>query len=257
VTLLPVSGMTLAVREPTGEDEVYVLETTLAPLPAILELARRVASTSTGGPVDWPSLPATDLDAAALMIRWSWIGGVISTDASCPGAGCRERIDVSFGIGDYLLHHRPRRPRSVIAMAGPGWFTLAGATVRFRLPTVADLLAAAACDQPAEELHDRCIDAPELSRTLAGRLDRALSALAPSLEDLLGGSCPACGHPVTIRFDPLAYTLAELRQACSGIHLEVHALAAAYGWQEDAILALPRSRRRRYASMIARERQAG
>jgi hypothetical protein len=97
VTLLPVSGMTLAVREPTGEDEVYVLETTLAPLPAILELARRVASTSTGGPVDWPSLPATDLDAAALMIRWSWIGGVISTDASCPGAGCRERIDVSFG----------------------------------------------------------------------------------------------------------------------------------------------------------------
>ena len=255
--MLPVSGLTLAMREPTGEDEIYVLETTLAPLPAVLELARRVASTSTGGPVDWASLPATDLDAAALMIRWSWIGDVIRTDARCPGADCRERIDVSFGIGDYLQRHRPRRPRSVTAMAGPGWFTLTGDTVRFRLPTVADLLAAAMCEQPAEELSSRCIDAPELSRTLARRLDRALSALAPNLDDLLVGSCPACGHQVTMRFDPLAYTLAELRQACSGIHLEVHALAAAYGWPEDAILALPRSRRRRYASMIASERQAG
>jgi len=255
--LLPVSGVALALREPTGEDEIYVLETTLAPLPAVLELARRVATTFTGGPVDWASLPATDLDAAALMVRRSWIGDVIRTDASCPGTGCRERIDVSFGIGDYLRHHRPRRPRSVIGMAGTGWFTLTGAAVRFRLPTVADLLAAAACDQPAEELCSRCIDAPELSRPLARRLDRALSALAPNLDDLLGGSCPACGHQVTMRFDPLAYTLAELRQAFSGIHLEVHALASAYGWPEAAILALPRSRRRRYASMIDRERRAG
>jgi hypothetical protein len=75
--------MTLAMREPTGEDEIYVLETTLAPLPAVLELARRVASTSTGGPVDWASLPATDLDAPALMIPEAWIGAVMRTDASC------------------------------------------------------------------------------------------------------------------------------------------------------------------------------
>jgi hypothetical protein len=255
--LLPVSGMALALREPTGEDEIYVLETTLAPLPAVLELARRVATTILGGPVDWASLPATDLDAAALMIRWSWIGDVIRTDASCPGTDCRERIDVSFGIADYLQHHRPRRPRSVVAMAGTGWFTLTGTTVRFRLPTVADLLEAAACDQSADELASRCIDAPGLSAALARRVDRALSALAPNLDDLLGGSCPACGHLVTMRFDPLGYTLAELRQAFSGIHLEVHALAATYGWPEDAILGLPRSRRRRYASMIAHERQAG
>jgi hypothetical protein len=59
------------------------------------------------------------------------------------------------------------------------------------------------------------------------------------------------------RMTALAYTLAELRQAFSGIHLEAHALAAAYGWPETAILALPRSRRRRYASMIADERRAG
>ena len=182
---------------------------------------------------------------------------MIRTDAKCPGAGCRERIDVSFGIGDYFRFHRPRRTRSAIGAAGEDWLTLAGTSVRFRVPTIADLLAAVSCDQPTAELSSRCVDAPELSHALARRLDRALSALAPSLDDLLGGSCPACGHKVTMRFDPLAYTLAELRQAFSGIHLEAHALAAAYGWPETAILALPRSRRRRYASMIADERRAG
>ena len=57
-----------------------------------------------------------------------------------------------------------------------------------------------------------------------------------------------------MRFDPLGYTLAELRNVFSGIYLETHALAAAYGWPEDAILALPRSRRRRYASIIGERR---
>jgi hypothetical protein len=252
--LLPVSGVALAVREPTGEDELYVVETALAPLPAVLELARRVGSTVTGGPLDWASLPATDLDAAALAMRRSWVGEVIRTDAMCPRPGCQERMDVSFGIGDYIEHHRPLRPRGVTEAADEGWFTLAGATARFRIPTVADLLAATSGDKPAETLSGRCVDAPEISRALARRLDRALSALAPSLDDILGGSCPACGHEMTMRFDPLAYTLTELRNAFSGIHLETHALASAYGWPEEAILALPRSRRRRYASIIADER---
>jgi hypothetical protein len=253
---LPVSGAALSVREPTGEDEIYVLETTLAPLPAILELVSRVADTGIGSPVDWASLPVTDVGAAALIIRRSWIGDVVRTDASCPEPGCRERIDVNFGIGNYLEHHWPRRPRSVTGAAEAGWFTLAGTTVRFRLPTAADLLAVSS-GQAAEELSGRCIDAPGLSRALARRLDRALSALAPNLDDLVGGSCPGCGHQVLMRFDPLAYTLAELRQAFSGIHREAHELAAAYGWPEGAILALPRSRRQRYAAIIAGQRRAG
>ena len=252
--MLPVSGTALAVREPTGEDEIYLVETALAPSAAFLGLAERVATTAAGDPVDWPGLPAADLDAAALEIRRAWIGDLIRTDAWCPGPGCGERIDVSFSIASYLGHHRPRQPRGVTRAPGEGWFSLAGAAVRFRLPTVADLVAAASQANPAEMLSGRCIDAPEISRPLARRLDRALAALAPSLEDVLGGTCPACGHEVTARFDPLSYVLAELRSAFSGIHLETHALASAYGWPEQAILALPRSRRWRYASIIADER---
>ncbi len=252
--MLPVSGVVLSVREPAGEDELFLVETTLAPLPAFLELARRIGRTAAGDPLDWTSLSATDIDAAALVIRRSWLGDAIRTDTTCPDPDCGERIDVSFGIEDYIEHHRPRRPRGVTKGPGEGWFTLTGAAVRFTVPTVADLLEATSADGSAEWLSAHCVDAAEISSALARRLDRALAALAPSLDDLLGGSCPACGHEVTMRFDPLGYTLTELRTAFSGIYLETHALAAAYGWLEQEILALPRSRRRRYASIIADER---
>ncbi len=252
--MLPVSGVLLSVREPTGEDEIFLVETALAPLPAFLELARRVGRVAAGDPLDWTSLSATDIHAAALVIRRSWLGDAIRTDTTCPDPDCRERIDVSFGIESYIEHHRPRRPRGVTPGSGEGWFELAGAAVRFSIPTVADLLEAASASRPADRLSARCVDAAEISPALARRLDRALAALAPSFDDLLGGSCPSCGHEVTMRFDPLAYTLTELRTAFSGIYLETHALATAYGWPEQEILTLPRSRRRRYASIIADER---
>lgn len=252
--MLPVSKIQLAVREPTGEDELYVVESGLAPLTTLLGLVGRVATTVDGDPVNWAVVPGTDLEAAALIIRQRWIGDAIRADIRCPGPGCRERIDVSFGIDDYMGHHRPRQPRSVADAPARGWFTLTGAAVRFRIPTVADRLAAASASHPEDALSERCVEAPEVSRALARRLDRALSALAPSLNDLIGGSCPTCGQDVTMRFEPLGYTLAELRNAFSGIHGETHALASAYGWPEEAILALPRSRRRRYASIIAEER---
>jgi hypothetical protein len=106
------SGTALTVLEPTGADEVFVVETPLAPLPALLELVSRVTRSPTGGPVDWPGRPATDLDAAVLTLRRSWIGDTIRTDIACPAPGCGERIDVSFGVGDYLGQHRPPAPPS-------------------------------------------------------------------------------------------------------------------------------------------------
>lgn len=251
---LPVSGVALNIREPTGEDELFVVEQPHPPLPMLLELVGRVGSAATGGALDWLAIPATDLDAAILLIRQSWLGDTIRTDAACPSSNCRERIDVSFGITDYLEHHRPHRLRGATREADEGWFTLTGIAVRFRIPTVADLLEATSECVPDQALSVRCIDAAEISSALARRLDRALARLAPRLDDILGGTCPACGQQVAMRFEPLAYTLAELQSAFSGIYLETHALAAAYGWREHEILRLPRSRRRRYASIIGDER---
>jgi hypothetical protein len=251
--VLPVSRLELAVREPSGEDELLVVESESAALPALLELARRVVTTDAGGPVAWSELPATDLGAVALEIRRAWIGSSIHTDTACPAQGCGERIDVGFTVGEYVDHHRPRRARGAVP-AGDGWWALPGTSVRFRIPTVGDVTAVP-LDRAAPALTERCVEsAGTLSAALARRVDRAMSVLAPSLDGLLGGACPECGHEVALRFDPIGYTLAELRNAFSGIHAETHALASAYGWPEAAILALPRSRRRRYASLVAQDR---
>ena len=190
--VLPVSGVALAVREPTGADEIYVLETSLASLLAMLELARRVTSTVTGTRSTGSACPATDLDATALILRRQWIGDVIRTDTSCPGLNCRERIDVSFAIGDYLRHHRPRRPRNVIGHADPGWFMLAGTSVRFRLPTIADLLAASG-DQPADELLSRCVDASRLPRPWPGGWTARCRPWRRTSMTLSAGAVPTAG----------------------------------------------------------------
>ncbi len=247
--MLPVSGAALIVGQPTGADELFVLETDVAPAAIMTELCFRVVRRVGGAPIDWLRLPAVDLDAAVLVLRRAWIGERISSDVACPGPGCGERIDVSFTVGDYLDHHRPRPTRQAVADAAPGWFTLARTAVRFRIPTLDDIAAAEADVAPARALTERCVEAPELSRAVARRLDRALSALAPRLDGALGGVCPLCGHAVTMRFDPTPYTLAELRHAFSGLYADVHAIASDYGWSEADILALPRSRRRRYAAI--------
>ena len=67
----------------------------------------------------------------------------------------------------------------------------------------------------------------------ARAVDRALAAMAPSLEGLVGGHCPECGAEVALRFDPLTYTMLELRDTFAGIYRETHALASAYGWSEE------------------------
>jgi hypothetical protein len=254
--LLPVSGVELVVREPTGHEELFVAETALdAPL-AMLELARRVAAAEQSGTADWMALPAVDLDAVALIIRQTLIGEEIESDAVCPDPQCGERIEVCFRIGDYLAHHRPRRPRHVSPAAEIGWYQLEGTDVRFRIPTVADLLAAWRGASPDAALARRCVEPPEVRTAVARRIERALSALAPRLNDLVGGSCPACQQEVSLRFDPLTFTWNEVQRLCAGIHQQIHALAAAYGWDEETIVALPRRRRVRYASIIAGERSA-
>jgi hypothetical protein len=221
----------------------------------MVELARRVAGAADGSALDWNGLVAADLEAAGLLIRRSWLGDVIHTEALCPAPECRDRIDVSFGIEQYIAHHRPLRRRNVLAAGENGWYTLRGASARFRIPRVADVAEAMSAPQPTLALAERCVQG-DVSGSLARRIDRALDALAPRLEDLIGGQCPLCEQQVSLRFDPLGYVLDELRDTFASIHLETHALASAYGWSEAAILALPRGRRRRYAGLIEDERAA-
>lgn len=241
--MLPVSGRRLRIREPRGEDELLVLESTGPAVQTMLALATRLVTAEDGSALDWPALPAVDLSAAALLVRETWLGGTIRTEALCPSAGCAEPIDVSFGIAAYLDHHRPRPFRGAVE-DDSGWFTLGDADARFRIPLVADLAAGTLAD---------CVRPADLSAAQARRVDRALDAVAPRLDGELTGSCPACERSVELRFEPIAYVIEEVRDASFGLFAQVHELARAYQWSEASILALDRTRRRGYVSLIREE----
>ena len=251
---MPPTDLTIEVREPVGDDELFLQETSLPPAPAMAALAQRVVTVAGNAP-DWNQVAAVQLGAVALGIRRAWIGDRILSDARCPQPKCGERVDVSFSVTTYLAHHRPRKPRNVTT-DDDGWYRLSGKSVRFRIPTVADLLATVESAEPTAELAARCMEPKGMPAGAARAVDRALSALAPSLEDLVGGSCPECDASMMLRFDPLTYTFAELRNAFADIYRETHALASAYGWSEEVILRQPRSRRRRYAAMVFDDRSS-
>lgn len=252
--MLPGSGLVLSVSEPASAEELFLLETTLEPWLAVLELARRVVRGPSGESPDWERLPATDLGAVALTIRRSWLGDALSSRGECPEPSCREAVDVSFSISAYLHHHRPQAARGAIPAAEPGWYLLRGTTVRFRTPLVGDLLEAWETGRPLAALTQRCVIPADLPASQARRVDRALSALSPTLDGVVTGVCPACGHAVVLGFEPCDFVVAELRDEFAAIYAETHLIAASYGWDEAAILRLPRVRRRRYAGLAAKER---
>jgi hypothetical protein len=254
--VLPVSGLTLHVREATGADELVVLEPGRSPVATVVTLASRLTTDAQGRTPAWEELPAADVGAIALTIRQAWLGERISTDARCPHPGCRERMDIAFTIPAYLAHHRPRRYSGLRAGEDAGWFEFAGAPVSFRVPTIADLRAATASADPERCLRERCVRPATVTTAVARRVSSAMTALAPSLAGAVTAHCPACGGSDLLRFDPVSYSLTELRDAAAGLYDEVHLLASAFGWPEDAILALPRGRRTRYAELIRRERAA-
>lgn len=253
--MLPVSGLALQVREATGADELVVLEPARSAIATVVTLADRLTTDAAGQTPAWAELPAADVGAIALTIRQAWLGERISTDARCRDPGCAERMDIEFAIPAYIAHHRPSRYRGVRPGREAGWFELA-ADASFRLPTIGDLQVAVISADPERCLRERCLRPAAVTAAVARRVSRAMTALAPSLTGTVTARCPACGGSEPLRFDPVAYSLTELRDAASGLYEEVHLLASAFGWPEDAILALPRRRRARYAELIRGQRAA-
>jgi hypothetical protein len=255
---LPVSGRRVVLRQPTGRDEMQLLEMR-GPEPArAIAFASRLACDGT----DAASLPVPDLDTLLLRLRQALLGDQLLTETACPARGCGARVDISFGIEAFLAHHRPQRPRlrawQVAPCAEPvGWFSLravgaATDTARFRLPTAGDERDVAAHPAAAAALVRRCFLPLPLPRAARRAAEAAMAALAPPLVGPLSGTCPECGAGGRIGFDPRRFVLAELRARAGFVAEDVDTLAGRYHWTERAILELPGPRRIAYAEMARR-----
>jgi hypothetical protein len=141
--------------------------------------------------------------------------------------------------------------------------TADGHTVRFRLPTGADIEAAvqsaAEPGSAVQLLLNRCLieptgpggAAPALTVETIDELTAMMAALDPQAEIALSAVCPECGEPVRAVLDAAGPVLDELSGRIDELLGEVHTLALHYHWSEDEILALEVPRRRRYLAMLA------
>src|SRR2546421_447823 len=220
---LPVSGMEIMLQQPTGNEDILLLEASAHEI--TIELIAHLASPLNGSTVEWDSLCVTDLDALLLLLRQMIFSDLICTDIVCPAEGCEKRIDISFHISEYLAHHRPHPARGAEAVDEAGWFRLRNTPVSFRLPTGADQVAAAKTHKPERELIQRCIQPANISARLLRRVEKAMEMLAPSLSHDLQGQCPECGITITMYFDVRQFVLSELRNQATFIYEDVHLLA--------------------------------
>jgi hypothetical protein len=244
---LPISGIEVTLRQPAGGEDLMICEAVRYDTSLALALVNRLASPS----LDWSQLCVTDLEALLLLIRRDVLGDEIRTDASCGVRDCRARVDISFRVENYLVHHRPRVARGVEREAEGEWFRFADNVARFRIPTVADVVAAASAQNPEVELLRRSVEPARVSSRVRCRVERAMEALAPSLSHAVQGECKQCGSAISVYFDVQEFVLRELRSRAASIYRDIHLLASRYQWPEESILALPCARRMHYAAMIA------
>jgi hypothetical protein len=242
----------LALRAPTGEQDVLLAEATSLDTRLALELLSGLARRSDEHPPDWDELSAGAFEALLVALRRQVFGDLVRAEARCPAPKCRATIDVSFSAADLLEARRPSRPRGVKAARRNGWYALNGAT--FRPVRATDRAAAAATSNPERELIRRSVRPAAPARALLDRVERAMVHLDPLVSREISGNCPVCGGVVRMYFDVQSFVLEELRQQAVFVFEDVHLIAGRYQWTEERILAMPRSRRRRYAERIREER---
>jgi hypothetical protein len=259
---LPVAGRNITLRTPTGAEDFLLLETGGGETGVALALVSRLAQPATGEEFDWSELTVCDLDFVIVRLRQAVVGDRIRADVACQAGGCGRRIDISFGLGEYLEQRRPAQRRAARPADESGWFEWTSArqrtreehaTILFRLPTAADQLAVADSPRAVDELARRCLRPANLPARLRRQVEATMEEMAPSLSSDLRGVCPECGAEMEVFFDARQFCLRELRDRAAFIYQDIDLLARRYHWSETEILSLPQTRRASYAELARQE----
>jgi hypothetical protein len=208
---------------------------------------------------EWPAalgdrVSLGDRDACVLELRCATFGEQLDARTVCPGCGAQLALQV---VADTL-----RRTAAPAAPVLSPVFSVdaGGFSVQARSPDAVVMAAAAATGDHAlarRALIDGCVvaavdasgvrvRAETLPDDVVAAVGDAIVAQDPQADVRMKLTCAACGHAWTCRFDAVGYLVAELDNLAVHLVEDVHTLAAAYGWTEEEVLALPSRRRRRY-----------
>jgi hypothetical protein len=208
------------------------------------------------GRAEAAGVPVGARDTELLLLRRRLFGDRIEAVATC--VSCGEQLDLTLSVSALL--GGSRASESDVVIAGTG-----GELLRFRVPNAADLAALRDVydvESGVATLIERCrisesdvaaeVSYAPLSADLVAALEDAFAAADPDAELQLVSSCPACGSQNDALFDVPAFLWKETETLAKDVLADVHELASAYGWAEDAILRLSPVRRRFYLSALDR-----
>ena len=205
-------------------------------------------------------------DARLLTLREWTFGPQLVSLAGCPV--CGERLETVFDVADIRVPGAEDGPTEPLSL------TVAGCELAFRLPDSLDLaaLTAATAATAANTAGDSGQGARRrlLARCLLDArgadggevpLDRLPAAALQAMADRMAESdpqgdvqlalrCPACAHAWLAPFDIASFFWTEVEAWGRLLLHEIHALASAYCWPEEVILALSPWRRRAYLELI-------
>jgi hypothetical protein len=176
-------------------------------------------------------LPIGEVDALLLDLRECCFGSTLECLVACPQ--CGEELDVAVDIAELRFPAAEERSREV---------TVGGRPLVVRAVTSLDLRLTGDRDS----LVRRCVVEGDLPDEALGVVENILDELDPQATPTIELDCPECRRSWTAPFDVADFVWQEVDRSARRTLYEVHALATAYGWREDDVLALTPTRRSYY-----------
>ncbi|HEY8011951.1 MAG TPA: hypothetical protein VIE67_13240 [Rudaea sp.] len=199
---------------------------------------------------DWgelAALPVGRRDDLLLQLREHLFGAELTLVAACPA--CSEQLESTLRLAD-LRVDAPGLP-------GAHMLSIGARDIVFHAPTAGDLIDLP--QDPAQAsmaLLARCVDDLPATAGIAlwsaddmETIGAAMAAADPQARTDIGLVCAACNHRWESVFDIASFLWCEIEAWAQRTLHEIHALARAYAWREQDILALSPTRRQLYLEL--------
>ena len=201
------------------------------------------------------NLTIGERDARLLALREDIFGTQLRSLTNCPV--CDERLEFQIATPDLLGAKSPSRSGDHLQMQAAEY------AIEFRLPTSLDLASldpAIGGAENREQLLRHCVLTARRGETEIGLADlpeeavvaltERMAAADPQADLQLTLACPECHHTWQSPLDIVSYFWSEIQAWANRLLREIHALASAYGWNEEEVLALSPWRRYAYLELI-------
>ncbi|HET7065480.1 MAG TPA: hypothetical protein VFI49_14505 [Rudaea sp.] len=195
------------------------------------------------------ALPLGRREQLLMQLREQLFGSSLTLIVPCPA--CSERLESTLLLADLRIDAPAGDVMRSLSVGDHG--------IRFRPPTAGDLIDLPAdAQQACIALLSRCmVDAPTdgtagieaMAADEIRALADSMAAADPQANIDIGMTCTACGHHWACAFDIASFLWREIDAWAQRTLRDVHTLARAYAWSEQAILALSPTRRQVYLEL--------